>query len=644
MNNKYFEIYSKRMNRMTTILFMILIIILTGYGKIQLLNQPELKNIVEKHAYKNKIIIGNRGKILDTNNKELATTINKYTFWVNTEKQYDEQKIIDLFSEKFNKNPDFYIDKLKKESRYVVLEKNISDSKASEILNKIKKIKGLRYDKNLSRLYSYNNLASQTLGYINTKGIGTLGIEKSCNHLLKGDTLNIVLKKGANGKFFSSDLLDENTINGSDVQLTIDIELQRILQKELLIAMNNAAAKGANGIIMNPHNGEILAIASVPDFNPNSYGKFEISSYNNAVISDSYEPGSTFKILPYAFALQMGKYNEQDSIFCENGSYRLANNRTLNDHEEHGYLTLEEILIHSSNIGISKISDSFNKKSIFKFLKKFGIGSKTYIPLNNEASGKMRYISDWSKTSKNYISIGQEISLTNLQLAIIYSSIANGGYIVQPKIIKQVIKNGEINYINKTKTIRRAINNKTAQDILNTLKLVVDEGTAQTINLKGYNIAGKTGTAQKFENGEYSKYIATFASIFPANNPEYVMIVSIDEPIHGKHWSNLSAVPASREIIKKMIITNKEFHKNTSNEFYVDNQTDSINVYDKYKALKTGKMPDLRGKSLRESFKIAEIVGLKLSPKGTSGKVSKQSIPPGEKIQPNMTCKITMKI
>ena len=140
MNNKYFEIYSKRMNRMTAILFMILIIILTGYGKIQLLNQPELKNIVEKHAYKNKTIIGNRGKILDANNKELATTINRYTFWVNTEKQYDEQKIIDLFSEAFNKNPDFYIDKLKKESRYVVLEKNICESKASEILYKIKKI------------------------------------------------------------------------------------------------------------------------------------------------------------------------------------------------------------------------------------------------------------------------------------------------------------------------------------------------------------------------------------------------------------------------------------------------------------------------------------------------------------------------
>jgi len=644
MNNKYFEIYSKRMNRMTVLLLFISTIILGGYVNIQLFEQPELKNIIETHGYKEKTIVGNRGKITDRNNKELAITINKYTFWVNTTEKYDKKNIIKLFSEVFNKDETFYQEKLSQESRYIPIEKNVTDVKADQILTKIKEFDGLRFDKNPSRLYNYKNFACQTIGYINTTGIGVLGIEKSCNHLLKGDTTNITLRKGANGKYFNTEILDENEINGSNIQITVDIELQRILQEELYKSMILTEAKGANGIIMDPYTGEIIAIASVPDFDPNNYNEFDIATYNNSVISDSYEPGSTLKIIPFAFAIQYDNYNLNDSIFCENGSYRLANNRMLNDHEEHGFLSLNEILIHSSNIGISKISDSFNKKTFYKFIKKFGLGSRTYLPLSNESEGKIRNISEWSKTSKNYISIGQEIAITNLQLATAYSSIANGGYLVKPKIIKNIIKNNDISYSNETTTIRKILDTKITKDILETLKLVVSDGTAKSINLDGYNIAGKTGTAQKFENGAYSKFVSTFASIFPADNPKYVMIVSIDEPIHGKHWSNLSAVPATREIIKRMIILNKDFHISTSDEFYLDTNIDSIDILNKNHMVTKGEIPDFRGMSLRESFKIAELVGLRLNPIGISGTVLKQSIPPGTKLKSDMVCEIIVKI
>jgi cell division protein FtsI/penicillin-binding protein 2 len=277
-------------------------------------------------------------------------------------------------------------------------------------------------------------------------------------------------------------------------------------------------------------------------------------------------------------------------------------------------------------------------------LKKFGLGNKTYLPLNNESGGKIRSISEWSRTSKNYISIGQEIALTNLQLAIAYCTIANGGYMIKPKIIKKIVKNEDISYINKTTKIRKVLDKEIANNILKTLKLVVSDGTAKSINLIGYNIAGKTGTAQKFENGTYSKFIATFASIFPTNNPEFVMIVSIDEPAHGKHWANLSAVPTSREIIKRMIILNKDFHNKTSDKFYVNTTIDSTYNIINNQTVTFGEIPDFRGMSLRESFRVAEVIGLKLNPKGVSGTVLNQSIPPGTRLKPNMICKITMKI
>ena len=189
-------------------------------------------------------------------------------------------------------------------------------------------------------------------------------------------------------------MLSNIDINGYDIQLTIDIELQKILQEELHKATKLMGANGANGIIINPHYGEILALASIPDFNPNQYYRYEQRHFNNSVISDEYEPGSTIKILPFALVLQNKKLSLNDSIYCENGKFKLQKNKFLHDHEEHKYLTLKEILIYSSNIGVSKISNHNSEESIYKLLKKFGFGSKTYLPLNNESKGKIRF--DWT--------------------------------------------------------------------------------------------------------------------------------------------------------------------------------------------------------------------------------------------------------
>ena len=636
MNNKYFEIYSKRINRFNIIISIFSFIIISCFFRIQILPNSNLSNQLKKAGFREKIVIGARGNISDRNNIELATTINKYDFWINSNNKNDIDLIASLFSNTFDKENEYYMDLLNRNSSYNIIEKNIIDEKAYIILDQIKNIKGLRYTKKTSRFYQYNKFASHAIGYMNDDGMGIIGIEKKLNHLLNGDTIKTSLQKGAKGKFFSQESINMDDIAGADIQLTIDIEFQKILQEELHKAVISTNAKGANGIIVDPYNGEILAIASMPDFNPNTYSEYPQINFNNSVISDTYEPGSTFKILPIALILDDNKYSSNDSIDCENGEYKLSNNKLMHDHEENSFLTIKDILVHSSNIGIVKLSESYDKKTLYKLIKKFGFGSNTKIPLNNEAKGRIRDINDWSKTSKNYISIGQELSITNLQLAMAYSVIANGGDLIKPSIIKKINKNNKIIYSNDKNIVRyNVINKQIADNILSMLKEVVEKGTAQSINLNNYSIAGKTGTAQKFKDGHLNNYIATFASIFPAGDtikPKYVMIVTIDEPEYGKHWANLSAVPSSREIIKRMLIKNPIFHDQLAIKRVNINNPDKKTLGD-HPVIDKNSFPNLRGKTLKEALKITKEISVELRPDGISGVIINQSIMPGSKIR-----------
>ena len=362
--NKYFNIYSKRINRINLVIILFGFFILSKYLLVQLNTNKYLDNIINNHGYKYREILGNRGKILDSNNNELAHTINKYTLWINPSTETNSEKIIAILSRAFNKNKTHYLNNISKNKKYNVLEKNINDSQFNKLIQYLDTLKasGLNIESKRSRIYKYNNFASQTIGFINQEGKGITGIEKKYNNLLSGDTLMITLKKGAKGNYFNQEMIENNYIDGFDIQLTIDIEIQKIIQEEIKKMVVKSKAKSGNGILINPHNGNILAMASIPDFNPNSYNQYNIESYNNRVISDSYEPGSTLKIVPLALSIELEDFSLSDSIYCEQGEFILASNKKLHDHDPHGNLTLEDIMAFSSNIGFAKISDSFTNK------------------------------------------------------------------------------------------------------------------------------------------------------------------------------------------------------------------------------------------------------------------------------------------
>ena len=619
-----------RINIISICFFMISVVVLTKLLFIQ-----SIKASLQK---------GNRGRIIDRNGEILAQTIQKYTFWVNTNNFFDKEQIVEIFSQEMLEPKEKYEKLLSEKKSYIRLAYGLLHSECSNILNRINDVKGLYCDVSSNRYYPQDGLASQVLGYVDENYQGQFGIEREFNDLLNGKISQVIYNRSANGKIKKSLLNNEKLQSGSNIQLTLDVELQSILLDAMNQEVKRTNANSANGIIMNPFTGEILAMASIPTFNPNYYYKYEMSTFSNKVISESYEPGSTYKLISMAAILESNLFSIDDQIFCEEGAYEIIPNKIIHDHEPHQHLTLSEIFMHSSNIGIAKIVKELGSSHIYNFSRKFGFGIKTGIELPNEASGILRSIDDWSRLSTTSISIGQEISVNTLQLASAYSATANGGYLMKPMIIKS-IQNQDVNTNISPQVIRKIISKKTSKSLLKMMELAVNEGTADNAQIPGFKVGGKTGTAEKFIDGSYSKekFISSFAAILPIDKPKYVCIISVDSPMYGFHWGNETAAPIVKNIFERIIInenmtTTKNYVKNTIAEempLLISNPMIEKKRY---------VVPNFIGKTLKQSVLIARDNDLKIHPIGTRGRVTWQSINPGKNFNNGSTCKIKLEM
>jgi len=308
---------------------------------------------------------------------------------------------------------------------------------------------------------------------------------------------------------------------------------------------------------MDPYTGEILAMADQPQFNPNSFGQYKERDWRNRGVTDSFEPGSTFKMILTAAAIEEKIANQNDIFFCENGEYEIGG-RVIHEANDHKYkwLTLKEIVGKSSNIGVIKVAQRLGAKNFYDYILKFGIGSKTNINLPGESAGKVRDIKEWSGVSLASISFGQEVSVTPLQLITAVSAIANGGILMKPYAIKAVEKDGMLANEFKPEVVRRVISEKTSRELSEILEYTVRYGTGQKAILEGYDVAGKTGTAQKASPDKkgYSedKFISSFIGYVPSRNPRIAILVIIDEP-EGVAWGGEVAAPAFREIARQSL-------------------------------------------------------------------------------------------
>ncbi len=622
--------------------------------KIMVFDSSHYRRIGFKQSKTQEPLIALRGNIYDKNGVSLTKNIIHYSVGAHVEKVKNKEEIAISLSKITGRDSDFYYKKLKnKRSGYQVLELKVGRKVGEKIE---KDIPELKTSKQSRRFYPHANIASQIIGFTKHNDSGLVGIERYYEKFLAGKDGWIVKQKnvaGRKGSFHKTSFPIKEPIKGSNVQLTIDIEYQSILQEELQRRIEEAGAKGAMGILMNPQNGDILAMASLPDFDLNNPNGSPLENQKNKIITDQFEPGSTYKIVAATAALESKKINLFDEFNCEEGKVKI-DGWTISDHEQFGVLTFPQIIANSSNVGVIKIAQKLGKDPLYNTSRSFGFGAYTGIGFPGESQGILRKKSDWNHMSIASVSIGYEVAVTALQIATAYSAIANGGVLLKPQLVKQIInEDGSVAYRSKPESIRKIAQANIMMDMKHILEKVVDEGTGIKADIEGWTIAGKTGTAIKYLNGSYSnKYISNFAGFFPSENPQVVGVVVLDEPNHGLHWGGYGAAPLFKRIAERIINLDDSF-KHYKNEISDSKNLIAVKKMDTLLTLTTKNIykpytdgyviiPDVRGMSIKKAKKLLIKNGLK--PKFTgSGKVAWQSPKPGSKELPGSSLTISLK-
>lgn len=394
-------------------------------------------------------------------------------------------------------------------------------------------IKGLGFIKESRRCYPNTYLASHLIGFAGLDNLGLEGIELKYDGYLKGSPGFALFLRDARGE--KLDLREEMILpkDGYNLIITMDEVIQYIAERELDKVFKESHAKKASIIVMNPHTGEILALANRPTFDLNNAEDTQANIRRNYAITDLFEPGSSFKVITASAAIEENKVKEEDMFFCENGSYLVANH-ILHDHRPHGWLSFREIIKQSSNIGTTKVAQILGEPTLYSYIKLFGFGSNLGIDLYGEITGMIKEPRFWSKTSIGAIPIGHEVGVTALQMVSAISVIANGGLLMKPYVLREVRDEyaEQIKAFNPT-LIRKVISADTANRIKEILVGVIGEGTGRLAAIPGFRVAGKTGTAQKLgPDGRYvhNKFVASFIGFVPADDPAIAICVVVDEP------------------------------------------------------------------------------------------------------------------
>ncbi|MBI3999001.1 MAG: serine hydrolase, partial [Candidatus Omnitrophica bacterium] len=415
---------------------------------------------------------------------------------------------------------------------------------------------GITYDP--KRFYPHAEMLSNVIGFCNIDNTGQEGLELLYNRKLSGRMGYRYTKRDALGREMVA--LEDKLIpaaNGTKLILTIDQYIQYVTEQALDEAFRKHHAESAIAIVMNPRTGEILAMASRPTFDPNHIGTSDVAHRRNRSITDIFEPGSVFKIVTAAAALNEGKATLDDVIHCENGEWRARPSRVIHDVHPYGRLTFSEVLIKSSNIGTVKIGMRLGDKTLYEYIKKFGFGEKTGIDFPGEVNGILRPVNQWSKFSITSIPFGQEVAATAIQMLRAIAVIANGGHVVRPYLLKEIQDANGVTILKKEPVVSEPILKPEVVGAMNQiLRRAVLEGTGNRAQIDGVRVAGKTGTSQKIEPGggySHKHFVGSFIGYAPAENPMLAMIVSINDP-HPYYYGGTVAAPVFKEAIEKSLI------------------------------------------------------------------------------------------
>jgi cell division protein FtsI (penicillin-binding protein 3) len=497
---------------------------------------------------------GKRGTIYDRNLREMAVSIDVTSIAVRPAKIRQPNTASRALAKALKADHRKIKRKLKSKSPFVWIKRQASPKETAAV--QALGLDGIEFVPERNRFYPNKTLASHALGFTGLDGYGLEGIEFSYDRFLRGSDNNFTVFKDALGKVFDAEQNKNAHSDGYNIILTIDRAIQYITENALQETVKEYSARSGMAIVMEPKTGAILALAHVPIFNPNAYTDFKKERWRNRAITDPFEPGSTMKIFSAAAALESGHIRASSIFYCENGAYRIGRN-IVHDIKKHGWLSLQQIIKYSSNIGAVKVSEKIGSEKLYTMFQKFGFGAKTGIDSPGETTGSLAHYKNWTTVDTASVAFGYGISVSAIQLITAASAIANDGILMKPYFVKAITdQSGKTLKQFSPQTVRRAISKRNARTVRNIMKTVITEGgTGTNAALEGYTVCGKTGTARKLdENGTYSdsKHIASFVGFTPAENPKLAILVVIDEP-QGKYYGGTVAAPVFRRVAREAL-------------------------------------------------------------------------------------------
>jgi len=421
-------------------------------------------------------------------------------------------------------------------------------------------IKGLRFLPESKRYYPLRSVAAHVLGYVGIDNQGLAGLEAEYDKQIAGTAgRRTVLRDARRGTVLFPDLAASEPRSGDDLHLTLDAAVQSVVERELAAAIEAHGARAGSAVFLDPRDGAVIALASYPGFDPNEFAEANGDRRRNRVVQDAYEPGSTFKMITAVAALEANAMDPTDVLDCEMGDIRLYGT-LIHDHKAFGRLTMSEVLTYSSNVGAIKIGLAAGQNQLYRTLRQFGFGEPTGIDLPGESSGIVPAVERWSPIAKAYISFGQGVSVTPLQLTSAFAAVANGGRLLRPYLVGTVSRDGVVAAStrgrNEVREVRQVASPASIRSVGRMLELVVSEGTGKAARTPGYSAAGKTGTAQKAGKGGYlaGRYVASFVGYAPARDPVFVGLIVIDEPLGGRYHGGDVAAPVFAAIAREALL------------------------------------------------------------------------------------------
>lgn len=527
------------------------LLLFRGY-QLQIAENSRVHRLAEKQYTKLMPTPLKRGAIYDRNGVALAMDVQVASIALHPPLVKDPERVVRELASVLQELPSQIQDKLHSQKKFEWVVRRIPFETGQIIL--ALNLEGVSVVTEYKRYYPNKELAGNLLGAVGYDAKALGGLELSYDHYLKSQSDPVLFEKDARGRAYTPQTSPDVY---HDVTLTLDVNLQFIAEKYLSEnAQKNGTASGF-AIIMNPKTGEILALANNPSFNPNIYWEYSQEKWKNHALIDSFEPGSTFKTVVAAAALQSGLVKPEDRFDCERGTYKLGS-RVIHDHESYALLSFSDIIKVSSNIGVTKIAQKIGKQALYDMIVQLGFGVPSGIDFPGEESGSLRPVKNWTPIDQSNVAFGQGVAVTGLQMAQAYATLANSGHRMKPWLLSRVVSSeGKIILENKPVDLGEVIQSEAAKKLTGILEGVTDEGgTGKLAALTGYAIAGKTGTAQKVDpkTKKYAqgKYVSSFIGYVPAKDPQFVIAVVYDTP-KKPYYGGVVAAPVFKNIAKEAL-------------------------------------------------------------------------------------------